>query len=327
MNILITGANGFIGQHLVKEALKRDMKVFAGVRASSNRESIKRLVSGYVHFDLDQPELFINDLREAVDAYGAFDYVIHNAGITQPKHPHQFEQGNATVTRKFAEALVEAEAGVKKFIYMGSMAAIGPGSIEAYEAIDETQAPAPITPYGRSKLLAERYLSEIADLPHIILRPSAVYGPADAKFLGRIVDMVGKGIDVRLGSRSQRVSFIHVADLSRAALNACTVDFSNEAYNLSDGQEYRQSDFTAAVKRALGKKTVSMRIPTSLLVSGAFANFTLQQAFGRQVHLSHFKMRELTALNWIVNIDKARDQLNFHPKFDVWSGVADALKK
>ena len=83
-SILITGASGFIGSFLVEEALRQGMETWACVRASSSRRYLKDSRIGFFEADLgDTQALRVRLLRHRQE-HGAFDYVVHCAGVTRP---------------------------------------------------------------------------------------------------------------------------------------------------------------------------------------------------------------------------------------------------
>jgi nucleoside-diphosphate-sugar epimerase len=327
--ILITGASGFIGRHLVEEALLRNMEVYAAVRETSSRKYLTDPRIRFFPFDMDQPDQLLNDLKCFQEDMGGFQFVIHNAAITVPKDVSEFISGNADFTREFARMLMETQIGLRKFVFMSSMASIGPGDPVSMKMINEKHARRPVTPYGHSKLLAERFIHEIEELPYVILRPTGVYGPGDVKFALRVIGMLKQGLELSIGPADQQTSYVHADDVSRVALDACLSKVVREDFNIADGRFYTQKEFNGFLKKALGKRTIAVRIPTRLMVASGFAVFHLSRLTNKPVRLSHAKMREITARNWKVDITKARELLGFQPKFDLERGlqdVADSLE-
>ena len=106
-----------------------------------------------------------------------FQYVIHAAGATKALSEASYNEVNAVYTRNLAQAVSEVQVPLKKFVFLSSLAAMGPATNG--HPILEMDAPNPVTFYGKSKLLAESYLLALDSLPSIVLRPTAVYGPRD----------------------------------------------------------------------------------------------------------------------------------------------------
>ena len=83
MNVLVTGASGFIGSFLVEEAVRRGMTAWAGVRATSSRAYLRDEHIYFATLNLDKKDLLREQLREHRDRYGKWDYIIHCAGVTK----------------------------------------------------------------------------------------------------------------------------------------------------------------------------------------------------------------------------------------------------
>src|SRR5690606_28587058 len=98
---------------------------------------------------------------------------------TKAKTEQEYIQVNAGYTQKLALAAAKAAIPLRKFVFISSLAALGPVVYNEATPIHEQNKPQPVTAYGKSKLLAEQYLAEIKDLPLVVLRPTAVYGPRE----------------------------------------------------------------------------------------------------------------------------------------------------
>jgi nucleoside-diphosphate-sugar epimerase len=324
--VLITGASGFIGRHLVEEALYRNMEVYAGVRASSSKTHLSDPRINFFPFDMDRPEQVYRELKMFQAEMGGFQYVIHNAAVTVPKDVSEFFSGNADFTREFARMLMETQQGLRKFVFMSSIASIGPGDPVTMAPIDEKHARRPVTPYGHSKLLAERYIHEIEALPYIILRPTGVYGPGDMKFVLRVIGLLKRGVELTIGPADQLASYVHADDLAHLTMEACVSKVQREDFNISDGRFYSQREFNLYLKKALGKRTLAIRIPTRAVVATGYAAFHVGRITNRPIRLSHLKMQELTARNWKVDIAKAKEMMGYKPNFDLESGLKNVVE-
>ncbi|MCD8193035.1 MAG: NAD-dependent epimerase/dehydratase family protein, partial [Tannerellaceae bacterium] len=103
--ILITGASGFIGVFLVKEALNRGYEVWAGVRASSSRENLQDKRIRFIDLKYNDIDALTKQLNEFTATNGRWDYIIHNAGLTKTTRKELFYRINATYTHHLIEAL------------------------------------------------------------------------------------------------------------------------------------------------------------------------------------------------------------------------------
>jgi nucleoside-diphosphate-sugar epimerase len=165
MLLALTGATGFIGQHLLRDLPKRGYRVRALLRRPV---SLPTQTASAVIGDLARPQNMSAAL-EGVDA------VIHSAGLSHgmtgvPEDDYRVLNTEATIG--FARAA--RRAGAKRFIFLSSIRAqCGP---TAETVLNETLEPKPTDAYGRSKLAAERGLAEL-DLDWVSLRAALVYGP------------------------------------------------------------------------------------------------------------------------------------------------------
>ena len=323
--VLITGASGFIGSHLVDNALARGYDVYAGVRKTSSRRYLSDPRIHFFHVDFGTPGQVQSALEEFGKTSGGFHYVIHNAGITQPKRISDYITGNAKFTRDFALLLLRSQPTLRKFVYMSSTAAIGPAEMHGVDALHEALGSKAITPYGRSKWLAERYLLEIPELDSVILRPTGVYGPRDQKFALRITKMLRKGWEVRLGPKDHQLSCVYVRDLADATMLSIEHAPRDAVYNISDGDFFTQKQFNGYIKSSLGLKTRVIQIPTKMLIGVGFLTLKANQLLGRPVHLSQHKMREITAQSWRVDISKAQQELGYKPRYDLEKGLSETI--
>jgi nucleoside-diphosphate-sugar epimerase len=250
--VLITGASGFIGYHLIEAAQKEGLEVHAAVRRSSNVNHLKKFNPVFVYPSLSDKEALKKLLKE-----GNYSYIIHAAGATRAKNTQAYNLINADYTRLLAEAALEAEIPLKRFLFMSSLAALGPLSYAEEQPITENTLPLPITSYGKSKLLAEKMLEELTTLPLTTIRPTAVYGPRE-KDLFILFKTLNQGLDAYIGKEPQRLSFVYVKDLAKVTVSALLKGQNErQVYNISDGFAYDRYALADAFKEASGKKTAS----------------------------------------------------------------------
>ena len=166
----------------------------------------------------------------------------------------------------------------------------------------------------------------IPGLDWIIFRPTSVYGPRDTKFIQQIVKLVKQGIALRVGPKGQLVSFIYVKDLARALWDAVDINVRNQIYVISDGLDYDPSDINKFIAKHLGKNPRELIVPRSLLMGISHVRLRLAQLRKKPLHVSPFKIREITSRNWRVDNSKMVRELNFKPSYTLESGLLDALK-
>lgn len=313
--VLITGASGFVGYHLTEAALKAALEVYAGVRKSSAVEHLQDLSIQYVYLDMSD----MASLRQLFET-NRFDYVIHGAGLTRAKSTEEYNLVNATYSLNLAT--IAQEYQVKKFVLLSSLAALGPIPFSS-TGMDEQHLAAPVTDYGRSKLLAERMLLEgVPDLPLVILRPTAVYGPREKDIFIMFKTMAG-GIEPYIGRACQKLSFIYVKDLANIAIKVLAVDTGNAIYNIADGKVYDRYALANIFKQEMRKKTIRFHVPLPIvkIIASAMERFS-----SNTPALNKEKLNELTAESWDCSIEKARRELGFQPEYDLNRGMQETLR-
>lgn len=314
--VLITGASGFVGYHLIIEALSAGLEVFAAVRSSSDVSHLKDLDVKFTNLQYHSVDLLKANIFE-----NAYDYIIHASGTTKAKNKAEYNLINAEYSRNLAQAASGTK--VEKFVFVSSLAALGP-SLNLNTMIEDDSAAHPVTSYGESKLLAEKYLNAIEDLPLLIFRPTAVYGPRE-KDIFILFKSINMGLEPYIGKFDQQFSFIYVKDLVGVLIAALSSDLVNKTYNVSDGGIYNRYALADYSKSALNKKTFKFHLPVAgvnifaLLMEKIYANSSKTPALNKE------KMSELTAINWGCNIKYLRKELDFSPKFDLERGVKETM--
>ena len=207
---LVTGASGFVGSHLARALLDGGATVRGLVRGSPG--ALPPGVAG-VPGDLADTEA----VRAALHGV---DTVVHAAGLAHLRGPTRasdaFQRVNVGGTRLLLSE--SARAGVRQFVFLSSIAAVGPGN---NGRVDDTTVPAPLTPYGASKLEAERLVAAAArqdGLQATVFRLPLVYGPGMKGNPLRLFDMVSSGLPIPLGSVANRRSLLYVGNLGAALL-------------------------------------------------------------------------------------------------------------
>ncbi|MGZ3871646.1 MAG: NAD-dependent epimerase/dehydratase family protein [Mucilaginibacter sp.] len=316
--VLITGASGFVGYHLIEEAINNSLEVFAAVRKSSKVDHLKNFDIRYTYPDFDDPEALKTHINE-----NNYDYIIHAAGITKARSRAEYDRINADYTNNLASASVQNNSPVKKFVLISSLAAIGPlNSLDGI--ITENNIPHPITAYGESKLLAEEYLRRYQALNYTILRPTGVYGPRD-KDIFIFFKQLSNHIEPYIGNIEQKLSLIYVTDLAKAAIKALYAG-EKKAYNLSDGRFYDRYELANITRDVLNVKTVKFHLPVNFVKLIANLSEKVSSLNNKASVLNAGKLKELMAVNWYCDIEQAKADLGFHPLYDLRSGVTETLK-
>jgi UDP-glucose 4-epimerase len=315
--VLITGASGFVGYHLVEAALHNNLEVYAAVRANSQTDHLKDFDIRYVNLDYKNPSTLKQQLTD-INA----DYIIHAAGVTSARSQAEYDDINAANTHRLAFAAAEVRGNFKKFVLIGSLAAIGP--LKSLDGIiTEATIPHPVTAYGRSKLLAEEQLRTVKNISYTILRPTAVYGPRDTGIFIFFKQLV-KGIEPYIGNNQQKLSFIYVKDVANAAIKAL-YEGQNETYNLSDGNFYSRYELGNITKQVLSLKTLKFHLPVNFVKIIAAISEKVSSLRNKAAVVNIEKIDELMAVNWSCDNEKAKAELGFYPAYNLQAGLTETL--
>jgi len=313
VRVVLTGANGFVGSHVLRALLSRGCRVAILLRRTSNT----RLIAEHLH-RVSVHYGSLSDLGSLRDALREADAVIHAAGKTKATRPQDYCEVNVDGTRRLVEACNEECRSLGRFILISSLSAAGPGVPERPAA--ETDPPRPVSAYGRSKLLAEHQVRSRSRWPYIVLRPAAVYGPGDRDFL-MAFRTIRFGV-APLINPSQRVSLIFAADLAEAVIRALECRRAGGAtYNLAHREPYSQVELSQMMVSAMGGRARRMGIPVAALYAAGML-MDLRAAFtSRTSILTVAKVPEYLAPGWVCSTERAERELDFVARTPLREGL------
>jgi nucleoside-diphosphate-sugar epimerase len=310
-SVLVTGASGFVGQHVSSALLAEGVAVRGLVRRPDARlpaGAIPQLAS-----DLDD----VPALRQAL---AGVDGVIHLAArVHLPKSPGDtdaFREVNVEGTRSLLAAAVAA--GVRDFVFVSTVKVMGETSDEPWT---EDMPAVPVDPYGATKLEAEQVVREFsnrAGLHAPILRPPLVYGPGMRANALRLFHAIDRGLPLPLGGIQNRRSFLYVGNLTAALLATLTSDDGNDTFFVSDAQDLSTSELATAVARALGRPSRLVRVPVSLLKAAGRIGDLLARV--RPFPLNSAAVARLVG-SLAVDSSKLSRQTGYSPPFAMTEGL------
>ncbi|GBD06385.1 3 beta-hydroxysteroid dehydrogenase/Delta 5--_4-isomerase [bacterium HR21] len=319
MTVLVTGATGFIGSHLVDALLERGLPVRCIVRRQSNRRWLEGKPVELVEASLTEPD----SLPRAV---AGVEVVYHVAGLIAARSFEEFLRGNRDATANLITALLRHAPNLRRFVFLSSLAAVGPAASLA-EPVTEETPPHPLTAYGKSKRAAEEVvLSAAAELPVTIVRPPAVYGPRDAATLP-FFRSVRFGIAPLIGFRTKYLSLIHVRDLVHGILLAAEAECAvGRTYFISSEEFYTWEQLVEAAREALGRRrVVRLRVPHALVMGLATVAEVAGWVSRRPPVFDFEKGRDIIQPYWICSTERARTELGYRQRIGLAEGMFETV--
>lgn len=255
MNVLLTGASGFVGRATGRVLRAAGHEVSPVVRSGDGFR--------------------VGCIDGHTDWSGAFDGVqavihlaarVHQMDDREPDPLAAFRAVNTCGTERLARAA--AAAGVRRFVFVSSVKAVGEHSPPG-GTIDEETVPQPVDPYGMSKFEAEQALHCVAaetGLEVVVVRPPLVYGPGVGANFRALVRAVAAGWPLPLGCVHNRRSLVAVGNLADAL--RCCVEHpaaAGRTYFVTDGDDAGTAELCRRIGRALGRPARLLPVPVALL--------------------------------------------------------------
>jgi len=324
-SVLITGASGFIGSFAVEEALRKGFATWAGMRPSSSKRYLQDTSIGFINLDYAHPDVLEKQLLEHKQQHGAFDYIVHCAGVTKCLDKNDFDRVNFEQTRNFVEALKALNMAPKVFVYLSSLSIFGAIHETDYQPITEQDTPQPNTAYGKSKLKSEQYLQSLTDFPYLILRPTGVYGPREKDYY-LMAKSIKTHADFSVGYRRQDITFVYVKDVVQAIFLGIEKKVVGRCFFLSDGEVYQSRTFSDLIIREMGNPFV-VRIKSPLWFFKVVC--VLSEAWSKLTHttstLNTDKYNIMKQRNWRCDITPAIHELGYRPQYQLERGVKETI--
>lgn len=309
MKIALTGANGFLGSHIARVFIEDGHEVIALVRPSADCSTLPE--SNQLHLEpIDYREDLTPAFQSIQEKHQKIDAFIHNAGVTVSLDNQEYFKINTDLTGKIVGAVDSTEFIQEsgKIVYVSSLTAQGPAGINK-----------PVSKYGESKLAAEEFFKD-SKYPHLIIRPTAIYGAGDYAFLPLL-----KGANSRvypLTNKKQKMSMIHGKDLANMILQETKK--SEGILHASDGNTYLHEDFVVALQNVVGKKIIKIPVPTG--VSKAVLGFSdiWHKMINKRPGLTREKFQEIS-MDWDLHEDSSLKFSQVKCEISLEEGFRDAF--
>ena len=246
--------------------------------------------------------------------------VIHLAGLTKAKHASEYYRVNYQGTRNVLTACAETSPGLRKFVFISSLAAAGPSPDG--RPLTESDEPRPVSDYGKSKLLAEQEALRYRDrFPVVILRPSAVYGPRDRDMF-ELFRWACRGVTLSMAGGERFINPCFVSDLARAVLKAATTTTpSGSIYFIAESRTYSWTEFRQTLLATGGVSAVDIKVPVAAAYGIGLISELVALFGSRAAVTSRQKIREAAQRSWLCSTAKAETELGFSHAFSLKQGL------
>ena len=316
--VFVTGGSGFIGGRLIERLRADGHDVRALARSSMAAERVRSLGAEPVEGDLADAAAMSAGAQGAELAFHAA------ATLGDWGRREDFERGNVQGTSNVLRAC--AEAGVRRFVHVGTEAALMAG--EPLVNIDET---APLRPDSKALYSATKARAEQAviaanrdDFETVVVRPRFVWGKGDTSLLPVITQMARSGRLAWIGGGRQRTSTTHVENTVEGLVLGATRGRPGTVYFVTDGEPVVFREFLSEMLATQGVEPPAREIPAAAahaLSSGGEAAWHLLPLPGRPP-LTRFTYW-VSSQECTIRIDKARDQLSYAPVKSIPDGLAE----
>ena len=315
--IFITGASGFIGSAVVKRLLKDDhqLSLLCLPEEPAERFSDLNIIRG--------------DITRAGSLAGKLsgcDTLIHIAGSVGFQTWKNCRSVNIEGTRNILREA--ADSGIRRVIHMSSVSVYGrvPDI-----AITENQPFKKIgDPYGDTKIEAEYLVRQIArenGMEYTILRPTAVYGHGDNKFLPKLMENLRSGKFKMMGDGNHSVDLVNVIDVAESVHLVLQKDNSiGHAYNIANEQNPTWNEFLQVVAEELKIPYRSSYISYNLAYRIAGFMELMSRITGKPPRLSRYAVR-LVGRQYSYVIEKAEKELGFSPSVNLLDGIRSCIRE
>lgn len=307
MKILITGGTGFLGTRLVKKLLKKGHAVT--VYAMSESEELKTT-------DAKQIIGNILDEKKLHHAFNGIDIVYHLAAILDESNP-DMERINIEITETIIRQCKEKH--IKHIIFPSSIGVLGYTKNPATEDMPYN----PTTRYEKSKVECEKQIIS-SGLPYTIARITIIYGPN--RFWKQIFSAAKKNYPI-IGKGNNQWHLIYIDDVIDALTLMLKGKPKNQIYHIAAGDPHTYLETYKIICKILDLPEPKKHIPIFLVKTAAFLHETKCRLTGKRPNVT--KMRssiDRLIRNRIVNIEKAKKELGYNPKYKLETGIKKTHK-
>jgi len=321
LRVLITGATGFIGTHLVHALIVEGNPCRCLVRRSSDLSSLKELGVEIFSGDLADPKS-LQGVAEDIDVVYHLAAEGHVSAVSDDAS-ESFKKINVCGTENLAKECLDAS--IHRFIHFSSTAAMG---LINKPRVDESTPCEPSTPYQISKFDSEQmilsFLREYS-LPALVLRPCFVYGPGGGDEFLKLCRLIKKGLFPKIGKGRNLTPIVHVKDVVDAALLAAKKGAPGETYLIASQRSFQLEYIRKLIMDAMGIKRPYIYVPDSWARLGAGVIERIAEISVKTPIVTR-KNIESIITDRELDISKAIRELGYMPSVGIESGIRETVE-
>ncbi len=317
MKYLVTGGTGFIGSHLIEYLLKEGGTVRVPIRDSSSLE--------WMPVENKSLELIKCDLFNEVDRqklFNGIEIVFHLAGVTKALNWKKYKKFNSVLTKVLYDSACES-SNVKKFIFLSSQASKGPSPAKL--GLNEEEFCQPISLYGKSKRLAEKYLKRRSSVQKIVIYLSSVFGPRERDFL-TFFKIASQHLCFFIGYRHRFFDLIYVKDLVKALFIVSEETSGKDIkLNIAGSRYVNWRIFLRQVSCSVLGRIFKIFIPGIIFFPIAIVFDFYYRITNKPPLLNKEKLNEIREQFWLVDSRKLYTEYHFKEDFGFEKGIKETL--
>jgi len=324
-NILVTGANGFIGSNLVKSLSEKGHNVNAMVLKGTNEEFIKNLHCNIVYGDVTKKESLKEPLKN-------IDLVYHLAAIPSTAWTKTILKVNYEGTKNIFEESINAR--VKRFVFMSSLVVHGFKNINGADETTPLLKPRWYRrPYVKSKILCEQFLQENMDrIEIVIIRPNfMIFGPNDILMSSELISRIDEGKSMPLINHGKsKIGYVYVENLVEGLILAgISQKAAGQTFLITDNNPpyITLSQFNEAISRKLEKKYTKVNIPYfTAFPFVAILDFIYRLFLRNKFPKISIYTLKVARTNLNFNSEKAKKEIGFTSKYSFKDSISRTIE-
>jgi nucleoside-diphosphate-sugar epimerase len=320
IKVLVTGAAGFIGSHVVEALAGKDYEVVGLITEKDDPRWIKNLEASYVFGNIAEK----SSLYKAVSGV---KYIYHLAALLGDPNPENYYRINCDGTKNLVNVCLNSGTELQRFLFTSSITAMGPSG---KNKLHEESPCNPINGYSCSKLLAEKFLeSKKKELPITVVRLPLVYGPRSVGGLFPLFKMFNKGI--RFNIRTTEINLGFVQDIVNGIILAAESPATlGKTYLLGEDKVYTSDEIFDTIEKVLGKKTIKFNLSLPALNFIAHILEIYAKINGQPALILRRNLNNYVKYRWHIDMSKAQREFGFKAEIPFETGAkitADWYKK